>query len=298
MVGIAHILQGDAAKLPLANSSIDLVITSPPYWGLRDYVDSGRSVPGQLGSETTPTQFVSALADCTREWIRVLKPRGSIFVNLGDRYNAYNGNRGEGTLQGNGPRQNVATGRGLDVRNIRNKSLIGTPWRYALTCIDDLGLILRGEIIWAKTNPMPESIRDRVHRTHETWFHFTKSDRYYHNREALRPGGRQAPSSVWSIPTERLLVPPQIGARHHAVFPREFSRRIIDGWAPKDATVLDPFGGTGTTALVAKVLGRTGISIDLSFDYCRIANWRVNNKTQLNSTARKIGIDVMCGGTS
>jgi DNA modification methylase len=281
MYGTATVVRADAAVLPLADVSVDLIITSPPYFGLRSYTDGGEHYAGQLGDEPTPAAFVDALLTCTQEWMRVLKPRGSIFVNLGDKYNAYNASRGDGRIQRNEPRQIVTKGAGLDVKGIKNKSLIGTPWRYALRCVDDLGLILRSEIVWAKSNPMPESTRDRVRRSHEQWFHLTKTDRYHFNAEAIRPEGTQPPDSVWTIATESLKVPAHLGAKHYAVFPREWPRRLIHGWAPPSAVVLDPFGGTGTTALVAKALGHRGISADLSADYCRIAQWRVNDPKQL-----------------
>lgn len=401
-----RIIQGDALALPIEDNTVDLVVTSPPYWGLRSYTDAGEHYDGQIGSEPTPAEFVDALIECTREWVRVLKPSGSIWVNLGDKYNAYNGNRGEGTIQGNGVRQNVPKGSGLDVKTVRPKSLIGLPWRYALRCIDDLGLILRAEVIWSKPNGLPESVTDRVRRSHEQWFHFTLNPRYYSAVDEVReahaepdrartrghekPSAKQSlaraegvakgsfagtpltgwsegersynplgklPGSVWTIATEPLRVPDHLGIDHFAAFPTEFPRRIIQGWSPREVctacgegrrpvsersgvvyqrskpnlrtaaslpegdhgwspavsslgkaletritgyscacpdtsapttpgVVLDPFGGTGTTALVASVLGRHGISVDLSADYCRLAEWRTSDPAQRARAAR------------
>lgn len=258
------ILRANALALPLADSSVDLVVTSPPYFGLRSYQDGGKHYEGQIGSEATPTEFVDALIAATREMVRVLKPSGSIWVNLGDKYNAYNGNRGEGTIQTNGVRQAAPKGNGLDVKDIRPKSLIGIPWRYAIRCIDELGLILRAEVIWSKPNGLPESVTDRVRRSHEQWFHFTVQPRYYsavdeirepHKSEpgregkgalggqkSLRPVGPNSgnyntlgalPGSVWTIPTEPLRVPDHLGIDHFAAFPTEFPRRIIQGWSPR-----------------------------------------------------------------
>ena len=377
------ILRANALALPLADSSVDLVVTSPPYFGLRSYQDGGEHYEGQIGSEATPAEFVDALIAATREMVRVLNPSGSIWVNLGDKYNAYNGGRGEGTIQNNGPRQSIPRGYGLDVKTIRPKSLIGIPWRYAIRCIDDLGLILRAEVIWSKPNGLPESVTDRVRRSHEQWFHFTLNPRYYSAVDEIReshadvsikramphranvkahedkhivdmtqachPLGK-LPGSVWTVPTEPLRVPDHLGVDHFAAFPTEWPRRIITGWSPRGVcstcgevrrpvtdvarfivrdrkaestysssplgtmngyrgeasrtitgeacgcpaptapttpgVVLDPFGGTGTTALVASVLGRHGISVDLSADYCRLAEWRTNDPKQRAKAAR------------
>ena len=356
-----------------------LVVTSPPYFGLRSYQDNGQHYAGQIGDEATPAEFVDALIAATAEMVRVLKPEGSIWVNLGDRYNAYNGNRGNGQIQDNGPRPSLPTGSGLDVKDIRPKSLLGIPWRYAIRCIDELGLILRAEVNWSKPNGLPESVTDRVRRSHETWFHLTKSPRYFSAVDEIREahatvlpgtkstGGRgyeshmsgmmngaahplgKLPGSVWTIPTQPLIVPEHLGVDHFAAFPMEWPRRIIRGWSPSGicvecgqgrrpvtrverdgdcterrdsdrgfgvaqgqnrnagtftitgyacacdqptadttpAIVLDPFGGTGTTATVAKALGRHGISVDLSADYCRLAEWRTNDPDQLAKAAEQ-----------
>jgi DNA modification methylase len=394
------VLRGDAAHLPLPDGSVDLIVTSPPYFGLRSYTDGGEHYGGQIGSEATPAAYVAALLECTREWVRVLKPSGSVFVNLGDKYS--------GAQQQNSGRQSATTSaeywRRTDPKRtgIPNKSLMGLPWRYALACIDELGLILRAEVIWAKPNGLPESVTDRVRRSHEQVFHFTRLPRYYAAVDEIRephmwpgksPGGadstrasgpqarnghsqwertraeREAtshnplgklPGSVWEIASQPLTVPPELGVDHFAAFPFELPRRIISGWSPpgvctvcgegrrpvteytpgyaehrgagtdwnrnlraangydgtgdrrtgtrplsasrlitawtcscdsdgfrsasgmtlpatRPGVVLDPFGGTGTTALVASVLGRTGITVDRSADYCRLARWRTSD---------------------
>jgi len=381
------ILRADARALPLADNSVDLIVTSPPYFALRSYTDGGAHYAGQVGSEPTPAAFVDALIECTREMIRVLKPSGSIWVNLGDKYDSgtatarvnpgtVKDGKGQGWHQGT-PRYTAG----------RPKSLMGLPWRYALRCIDDLGLILRAEVIWSKPNSLPESVTDRVRRSHEQWFHFVTQPRYYSAvdrirepqvfpRDINRPrkgyifntdapgsygntsGGNPLgalPGSVRSVPTQPLKVPDHLGVDHFAAFPMEWPRWIIQGWSPEsictacgeprrpevqrtamvvrptprrlaaqangnagrtatggtvlvppsarivgevcssscDATaptrpavVLDPFGGTGTTATVATALGRTGISVDLSSDYCRLARWRTSDPGQLAAAAQ------------
>src|SRR5262249_17595861 len=142
----AVVLQGDARRLPLPDASVDLVVTSPPYFGLRSYTDGGEHYAGQIGSEATPAEYVQALVECTAEWVRVLKPSGSMFINLGDKY------AGGGTLAPNIPPK---AGPGDHLRRYgkvqphgTTKSLLGLPWRYAIACTDQLGLILRAEIIW------------------------------------------------------------------------------------------------------------------------------------------------------
>jgi DNA modification methylase len=418
-VGTASIIRGNALDLPIADGSVDLIVTSPPYFGLRSYQDGGEHYEGQIGDEATPAEFVDALVAATAEMVRVLKPSGSIWVNLGDKYAGVNigtssGHRG-GTIGASGYDRHVGQGRQTSDDGIRQKSLIGVPWRYALRCIDELGLILRAEVIWSKPNGLPESVTDRVRRSHETWFHFTKSPRYFSAVDEIREpstdtnGSRaraiaaaetriletgegwgelgaaraskvydarpneakhagvpgvgttflssnplgKLPGSVWTIPTQPLRVPDHLGIDHFAAFPMEWPRRIILGWSPagvcvycgegrrpvatadrdhvdydlserralervsasgavdggtkrstlghettrtitgyacacpepaadtRPAIVLDPFGGTGTTALVAKALGRHGISNDMSSDYCRLATWRTNDEGEL-----------------
>ena len=404
-VSRVQIIRGNALALPLADDSVDLVVTSPPYFGLRSYQDGGEHYAGQIGDEPTPAEFVDALIAATAEMMRVVKPSGSIWVNLGDKYAG--GGMGPqgitGTLmadRGYGDRspQPTATQKRDTAGTARPKSLIGVPWRYAIRCIDDLGLILRAEVIWAKPNGLPESVTDRVRRSHEQWFHFTREPRYFSavdeireahlapNRSGTNPKHESAPfaagipahtslsttqpnplgklpGSVWTIPTEPLHVPESLGIDHFAAFPTEWPRRIIQGWSPRGicvecgegrrptserdpidprflasnkrgdgrgnvevrgvsqssilrtglqagqspatritgeacacpeptaptrpGVVLDPFGGTGTTALVAKALGRHGISNDMSSDYCRLAQWRTSDPKQQAKAARR-----------
>ena len=391
MTGSARIVRGNALALPLDDSTVDLIVTSPPYFGLRSYQDGGEHYAGQIGSEATPAEFVDALIAATAEMVRVVKPSGSIWVNLGDKYAG--GRSGPQGVTGQRSDRAQAVTYGTNAQtfttDVRHKSLIGIPWRYAIRCIDDLGLILRANVIWSKPNGLPESVTDRVRRSHEDWFHFTLNPRYYsavdeireahqhphiahtgprssrgevdgnaqHLRMGLSPLGK-LPGSVWTIPTQPLHVPDHLGIDHFAAFPTEWPRRIIQGWSPRGicvecgegrrpvtltdlgtkeretpaytlhgvkgsgrhgqgsstlgsrgssatitgeacacpeptaptrpGTVLDPFGGTGTTALVAKVLGRHGISVDMSADYCRLATWRTTDPDQI---ARAMRVD-------
>jgi DNA modification methylase len=446
------LLRGDARELPLADESVDLIVTSPPYFGLRSYTDGGEHYEGQIGSEANPRAYVAALLECTQEWLRVLKPTGSLFVNLGDKYSTYTGaNWGNGrSLDGFRGTAKVPHGGPVnapEAYGIPFKSLMGLPWRYAIRCVDDLGLTLRAEIIWEKPNGMPESVTDRVRRAHEQVFHFVRQPRCYYSavdeirephtmRPQRRPGGHKErqnlgvlpaqtystsqrdepgadghplgklPSSVWAIASQPLTVPDYLDVDHFAAFPMELPRRCILGWSPpgictacgegrrpvasrvqewtgrtnsgrakrqtvdgialsrgfnaagyphtvshtsitgyacactpytdhperrgkdfhagtdratqgmndrdgseryqryveelenprgpvreyhfdewtpappRPSVVLDPFGGTGTSALLADALGRIGISVDRSADYCRLARWRTTDPAE------------------
>jgi DNA modification methylase len=309
--GMPMLTQADALRLPLADDSVDLVVTSPPYFALRSYRDGDEHYDGQIGSEATPQDFLEALWAATAEMVRVVKPSGSIFVNLGDKY-ATNNPHQDGQRRSN---------------RVGYKSLMGLPWRYAIGCIDDLGLILRAEIVWSKPNGLPESVTDRVRRSHEQWFHFTLEPRYFSATDEIREpwavasrNGRGAgktytadgsanhgvgstslgmvgadvghpqgklPGSVWSIPSEPLQVPDSLGVDHFAAFPQEWPRRLILGWSPSDGVVLDPFAGTGTVPMVARALGRTGVGVDLSADYLKLANWRVFQSGHAAKTMRR-----------
>ena len=310
----ALVIRGDARSLPLSDASVDLIVTSPPYWGQRSYTDGGEHYGAQIGAEDTPAAYIRELVECTREWMRVLKPSGSLWVNLGDKYVG----AAPGSLGNAGSKTGYARSGYRDTTSAgRPKSLLGLPWRYAIGCTDGLGLILRAEIIWSKPNGLPENVTDRVRRIHEQWFHLTKHPRYFAAIDELRnaPSGytrtnRAAratpkgvkprtmtdscnplgspPVSVWEIATEPLDVPDHLGVDHFAAFPTEWPRRIIRGWSPAGGVIVDPFGGTGTTALVASALGRTGISVDMSADYCRLARWRTTDPAQI---AKALGVE-------
>lgn len=327
----ASLIRANALRLPLADESVDLIVTSPPYFALRSYQDDGDHYEGQIGSEPTPREFLEALWTSTAECRRVLKPSGSLFVNLGDKYAGSGGhnNSGLGRKQTWGQnwrphdRAIKATRRNApdtynQAADVRDKSLMGLPWLYALGCTGGLtavdgvdvglNLILRAEIIWDKPTAMPESVTDRVCRTHEQWFHFTKEPKYFGSTDEIRvphtghrgndhkparssnggtnhralardeslfdPRGRR-PGSVWRISSEALIIPEYVDVDHFAAFPQEWPRKFILGWCPPAGVVLDPFAGTGTVPMVARALGRYGIGVDLSADYLRLARWRV-----------------------
>jgi DNA modification methylase len=206
--GGASLIRADAVRIPLADASVDLIVTSPPYFALRSYQDDGEHYDGQIGSEPTPAAFLDALWTVTAECRRVLKPSGSMFVNLGDKYAGSGGHNNAGISKRNLPGQSAkaanraaylpAARRDAPDRYNQNsdgvpaKSLMGLPWRYALGCVDQLGLVLRAEIIWSKPNGMPESATDRVRRSHEQWFHFTRSGHYFAALDEVREPHTQA----------------------------------------------------------------------------------------------------------
>lgn len=197
--GRALIVRGDAAHIPLPDNSVDLIVTSPPYYALRAYTDNGgEHYPGQIGSEATPAEYIDALIDCTREWIRVLRPTGSMFVDLGDKYDSgtrtprHNG----GDRMGDGrTTQPWNTDRGQRTSVGRPKSLLLLPERYRIACMDQLGLTVRAVIVWSKPNGLPESVTDRVRRSHEDWVHLTKRSRYYSSIDEIREN--YSPNKPW-----------------------------------------------------------------------------------------------------
>lgn len=286
----------------LPDESVHCVVTSPPYWGLRDY-----GVAGQIGLERTPQEFVARMVEVFAEVRRVLRFDGVCFMNLGDSYNAYNGGAGPGSkLSGNQTkaRPKLESGYGIRAANLKPKDLIGIPWRVALALQDD-GWWLRGDYIWHKPNPMPESVTDRCTKAHEYVFHLTKSERYFWDQEAIKETAIYAGDvkktngaagmgagydghrtrdgfargvvvpdtrnkrSVWTIATS------PFPEAHFATFPPELPDICIKAGCPVGGTVLDPFSGAGTTCLVADRLQRNGIGIELNPEYAAMSEARI-----------------------
>jgi DNA modification methylase len=310
-----RILKGDCREMlrTLPDESVHCVVTSPPYFGLRDY-----GVAGQIGLEATPDAFVSELVAVFSELRRVLRKDGTAWLNLGDSY------AGGGTIGRNdtGPEalarraEKYGTGTGAGsaigaqgsrppVIGLKAKDLIGVPWRVAFALRAE-GWYLRQDIIWSKPNPMPESIKDRCTKAHEYLFLLSKSGRYHYDAEAIAEtakwaddnragegrltynGKRQGAEgtgneafvkisdtrnkrSVWEIPTA-----PYSDA-HFATFPPALIEPCILAGCPKGGTVLDPFGGAGTTGMVADRLGRNAILIELNPEYAAMAERRIAN---------------------
>lgn len=266
------------------SESVQCVVTSPPYWGLRDY-----GVPGQLGLERTPEEYVEKMVAVFREVRRVLRKDGTVWLNLGDSYaHSSSGSdvRNVGGFQGEQIRANPKMADAYQTRKkdlpdgLKPKDLVGIPWRVAFALQAD-GWWLRSDIVWAKPNPMPESIRDRPTRAHEYIFLLTKSERYYYDQDAIREPladpealariaaqGANA-RTVWTIPTE------PYPEAHFATFPTELARRCILAGTKEGDLVLDPFAGSGTTLLVADTLGRLSVGLELNPEYVALAEKRL-----------------------
>jgi DNA modification methylase len=331
------------AELP--DESVHCVVTSPPYFGLRDY-----GVAGQIGLEPTPAEFVAVMVEVFRDVRRVLRKDGTLWLNLGDSYAAMN--RGENArpraetltgIQVGNPHADIRTRKevidGQRDAGIKPKDLLGIPWRVAFALQAD-GWYLRQDIIWSKPNPMPESVTDRCTKAHEYLFLLSKSARYHFDAEAIsepilqssidrfsqpnleqqegswrvpgktngpmkakrrKPQGwntspayhnadpRYAPReesedyvapvekdrrnrrSVWTVATQ------PFDKAHFATFPPALIEPCIKAGCPKGGVVLDPFGGAGTTGLVADRLGRDAILIELNPEYAEMARNRIHS---------------------
>jgi DNA modification methylase len=319
-----RIIQGDARKLDLPDGSMNMCVTSPPYWGLRDYGHDG-----QLGLESTPEQYVANMVEVFREVKRVLRDDGTLWLNIGDSYAAQRGGSHQPaeTLAGgkHGKTDDGETvnrdrhagynpSRNASAIGLKHKDLVGIPWMLAFALRAD-GWYLRQDIIGHKPNPMPESVTDRCTKAHEYLFLLSKSERYYYDGKAMQepavgaggpkptgrgtgnwgvktiglPGeranhgrssgmanGRETRNrrSVWSVQTR-----PYSGA-HFATFPPALIEPCILAGCPKGGTVLDPFGGSGTTAEVALKNGRNVVLNELNPEYIKLAEDRIAEATK------------------
>ena len=355
------IIQGDALTVlkTMGSESIDCCITSPPYWGLRDYgtakweggdadcshridrfarkvtektnrditealslagefVGINESCPkcgairkdSQLGLEKTPEEYVAKMVGVFREVKRVLKSKGTLWLNLGDTYATPKEGNTQGTstsgLNYTDPDKDLADLRAGKFSKklppgLKPKDLVGIPWRVAFALQAD-GWYLRQDIIWAKPNPMPESVIDRCTKSHEYVFLLSKSSRYYFDNESIKektltfdnsdrdrdktrlnnvPGRTRMAGlktnhyelknkrSVWKVATH------PFSEAHFATFPEELITPMIKAGCPKGGLVLDPFAGAGTTGVVCKKLGRKSIGIELNPEYIKIAEKRL-----------------------
>jgi len=257
--GRARLLLGNAIDVlrTLPDESVDCCVTSPPYFGLRDY-----GIEGQYGTEATPSEYVQTMRQLFAEVRRVLTDGGTLWLNIGDSY--YSG-KGASTGQDQKNPARRFGKRAVDGPSwgLTRKNLIGIPWRVAFALQDD-GWILRNEIVWHKPNAMPEAVADRLSTSHEKIFLFTRSIRYSFDLGEILVDGKN-PRDVWTIP-----VRPYKGA-HFAVFPIELPTRCIKSGCTPGGTVLDPFSGSGTTGQAALSLGRRYVGIDINPAYHRLA---------------------------
>ena len=308
-----RILIGDCRERlgELPDASVNCCVTSPPYFGLRDYGHEG-----QMGLEPTPDEFVAGMVEVFREVRRVLRDDGTLWLNIGDSYSSGGGDtytgfnaRYDGTgIDGGKQAQTAKHFKKVGDKSLAPKNLIGVPWRLAFALQSD-GWILRQDIIWSKPNPMPESVRDRCTKAHEYLFLLSKGPKYFYDADAIREpnisleatqarsnqhnkgdkyearpdlGGGDGRSrldffneagrnkrSVWTVTPE-----PFPGA-HFATYPPALIEPCVLAGCPKGGTVLDPFGGAGTTGLVADRLQRDAILIELNPEYAEIARKRL-----------------------
>ncbi|MBN2253973.1 MAG: site-specific DNA-methyltransferase [Kosmotogaceae bacterium] len=303
-----NIYTGDALGIlkTMGTESVHCCVTSPPYWGLRDY-----GVNGQLGLEKTPEAYVERLVTIFAEVRRVLRSDGTLWLNLGDSYasggNGWRSSDSQSSTLNGGKPHNILNRNGCPVTSgMKPKDLVGIPWMVAFALRAD-GWYLRSDIIWHKPNPMPESVTDRPTKSHEYIFLLSKSERYFYDAAAIaepvkalwgtrdrthgkyhNKGSGLTPHSglekeyltankrsVWNITSQPYK------EAHFATFPPELPRLCILAGCPEGGTVLDPFNGVGTTGLVALRLGREYIGIELNPEYVEMSQRRIVNDAPL-----------------
>ena len=306
-----HIYRGDSLQIlkEFPSNSIDCCVTSPPYYALRDYGSAN-----QIGIENTPKEYADKLLCVFSEVYRVLKPDCTFWLNLGDTYSRSskdaNSNNTKSLLQRTNAGSLIRNNKqkiNLKQSNLKPKDLMGIPWMIALKLRNQIGFYLRQDIIWAKPNPMPESVKDRCTKSHEYIFLLSKSKNYYFNADAIKEKaneksiirhksrfkaadkelseleklnqqsnsawfktGYKNKRDVWFVATRGYK-----GA-HFATFPTNLIKPCVLAGCREDGTVLDPFFGSSTVGLVAKELNRNYIGIDINKDYCKLAENRIN----------------------
>lgn len=261
------IFQGDAYKVlqRLPSNIVQSVVTSPPYWGMRDY-----GIEGQIGLENSLLQFINRLVTVFHEVKRVLKDDGILWVNIGDGYTS--GNRKYRTSDKKNPAR--AMGKRPDTpKGLKPKDLIGIPWRLAFALQED-GWYLRTDIVWNKPNAMPESVKDRPTRSHEYIFMLSKSEHYFYNSELVKEiglnGYMRNRRTVWNVKTQALP------KEHPATFPQDLIEPCVLASSNPGDFILDPFFGTGTVGLVSRKHNRKYIGIELHPDFISLAINRLN----------------------
>lgn len=254
------IIESDAvlALQRLPSASVQCVVTSPPYWGLRDY-----GIDGQIGLENNLQQYINKLVSVFAEAKRILRDDGVFWLNIGDGYTS--GNRGYRAPDKKNPARAMSV-RPDTPEGLKSKDLLGIPWRLALALQAD-GWYLRSDIVWNKPNAMPESVKDRPTRSHEYVFMLTKNERYYYDYQAIKENGRNK-RTVWNINT----VP--FSKAHFATFPPSLIEPCILASTREDDFILDPFFGSGTVGVVCQEFGRRFVGVELNGEYVRIAKAR------------------------
>lgn len=254
---VPSIVRADARSLPLRAGSVQTIVTSPPYWGQRDY-----GFASQMGCEPCYQQYVESLLAVFDEAARCLTPTGTLWLNLGDTYNTRAAIRGSSHQGGLGHtntsiRRSWAENRDMGLvrysarqPGYKDKDLMGLP-HLVVRALVGRGWFLRCDVVWSKPWSAPENASDRPTRSHEYLFLLTRSPRYYYDKGACPEAHR----SVWEIPVGK-------GQEHRAIFPDELVRRCVALTSAPGQTVFGPFSGSGTTARVASAMGRVGIGAD------------------------------------
>lgn len=308
-----RILTGDCRETlkTLGDGTVQCVVTSPPYWGLRDY-----GVGGQIGLEGTPDEYVENMVEVFREVRRVLRDDGVCWLNLGDSFARDGGpvTKPGATAKAGNTLANVDT-RGAQIASViglKPKDLVGIPWRVAFALQAD-GWWLRQDIIWSKNNPMPEPVKDRCTRSHEYLFMLTKQERYFYDAEAIREGAVQpdrvrsdqigglkgtevhhSPGGVFEGGTTRnrrsvwTVNPRPYDGAHFAVMPPMLVEPCVLAGSREGDTVLDPFGGSGTVGMVSRWLGRDAVLCELNPEYVKLIEERVQMERTDTGGARRV----------
>lgn len=279
------VISGDCRDVlrTIPSKSVNCVVTSPPYFGLRDYGHEG-----QIGLERRAPEYVAGLVGAFSEVYRVLRDDGVAFINIGDTYAGFKDGKFPPQSFSNGNQRGMPIAGAphrckqlLELDGFKNKELMGIPWRFAFA-MRDSGWMLRQEIIWSKPNSTPEKVRDRFVRQHEHIFLFTKRDRYWFDGDAVRvpaeSGGTKLRGDVWTVAVSAF------DGAHFATFPPDLIEPCVLAGCPSGGTVLDPFGGAGTTGLVAKRNGRNAILIELNPEYAAMARDRISGDAPLIAT--------------
>ena len=263
------ILFGDCREtLSQIDEKVRMCVTSPPYYGLRNYGDEGK----QIGLEDTPEEYINNLVNIFRSVRNCLSDDGTLWVNIGDSYYNYRPGKGQALVKQtvSATKQDLpdkCARRGNKLEGLKEKDLIGIPWMLAFALRAD-GWYLRQDIIWNKPNPMPESVRDRCTKSHEYMFLLSKNQNYYFDVDVIKEPTRRK-RSVWNINKK-----PYKGS-HFAVFPPDLIKPCILAGSEENDIVLDPFIGSGTTAMVARDLGRHYIGCELHEEYNDLIQQRV-----------------------
>jgi site-specific DNA-methyltransferase (adenine-specific) len=275
------VLEGDSLDVLrlLPSNSVQCAITSPPYWGLRDY-----NITGQIGLEPTLQEFINHLVAIFNELKRVLHENGTLWLNIGDGYTS--GNRGYRAADKKNP------ARAMNLRpdtpeGLKPKDLQGIPWRLAFALQDD-GWYLRSDIIWNKPNAMPESVKDRPTKSHEYLFMLTKSEQYYYNYEASKEIGLNGEyrnrRTVWNINTQSFQ------EAHFATFPQKLVEPCVLISSKPGDFILDPFFGSGTVGVVCVQNQRQYVGIELNPEYVEIAANRLGTLGIKETNIMKVAV--------